>query len=75
MDMQRYKKKMSIILRQCTLEDFDVLHDLSIRTYYETFADMNTAEDMEAYLIQAFEISKLRNELFRGINKTGRYLL
>ena len=50
-------------LRKCTSEDFDTLRELSIRTYYETFAHLNTPEDMQAYLDEAFEISKLRGEL------------
>ena len=54
---------MKAILRKCTLEDFDTLRELSIRTYYETFAHLNTPEDMQAYLDEAFEVSKLRGEL------------
>lgn len=54
---------MNMILRQCEIEDFDVLREFSIRTYYETFAQMNTSEDMEAYLKEAFNIDKLRGEL------------
>ena len=54
---------MKAILRKCTMDDFDVLRELSIRTYYETFAHLNTPEDMQAYLDEAFEINKLQNEL------------
>lgn len=54
---------MEQYLEKCTLEDFDLLRKLSIRTYYETFAHLNTAEDMQAYLDVAFENNKLRNEL------------
>lgn len=54
---------MNIILRQCTLDNFDVLRQLSIRTYYETFTHLNTAEDMEAYLKDAFNVDKLCSEL------------
>jgi diamine N-acetyltransferase len=54
---------MNIILRKCTLDDFDVLRELSIRTYYETFTHLNTAEDMEEYLKDAFNVDKLRSEL------------
>ena len=55
--------KMSTVLRKCTTEDLDLLRELSIRTYYETFAHLNTPEDMQAYLDEAFEINKLRREL------------
>ena len=54
---------MSMILRSCTSEDIDTLRALSIKTYYETFAHLNTPEDMQAYLDEAFEINKLCHEL------------
>ena len=54
---------MEKYLRKCTIEDFDVLRELSIRTYYETFGHLNTPEDMQEYLDEAFEIDKLRGEL------------
>ena len=54
---------MEKYIRKCTLNDFECLRELSIRTYYETFAHLNTPEDMQTYLDEAFEISKLRNEL------------
>ncbi|MBE6022595.1 MAG: GNAT family N-acetyltransferase [Cellulosilyticum sp.] len=54
---------MNILLRKCTLEDLDVLRELSIRTFYETFAHHNTMENMNAYLKYAFDVEKLSNEL------------
>ena len=54
---------MSLFLRSCTSGDIDALRELSIKTYYETFAYLNTPEDMQAYLDEAFEITKLRHEL------------
>ena len=54
---------MESYLRKCTVDDFDVLRELSIWTYYETFAYLNNPEDMQAYLDEAFEINKLWNEL------------
>ena len=57
------RKTMEKYLRKCTMKDFDTLRELSIRTYYETFAHLNTPEDMQAYLDEAFEVSKLRGEL------------
>ena len=54
---------MSIALRKCTIRDFDVLRELSIKTYYETFAHLNTPEDMAAYLEDAFNVDKLMAEL------------
>ena len=54
---------MNKFLRKCTTEDFGVLRELSIRTYYETFAHLNTEEDMDAYLQDAFNVDKLSKEL------------
>ena len=54
---------MNCYLKQCTISDFDVLRELSIRTYYETFAHLNTPEDMAAYLEDAFNVEKLGKEL------------
>lgn len=54
---------MNIKLRPCTLNDADILRKMSIETYYETFAPMNTSENMEAYLNRAFDMNKLRREL------------
>lgn len=53
---------MTAILRKCKTEDFDTLRELSIRTYYETFAHLNTAEDMAAYLEDAFNVERLTKE-------------
>ena len=37
-------------IKQCTLQDVDSLRRISIETFYQTFADTNTAENMTAYL-------------------------
>ena len=36
---------MKKYLRKCTMDDFNVLRELDIGTYYETFAHLNTKED------------------------------
>lgn len=53
---------MKIQFTKCTTEDLDLLRDFSIRTYHETFAALNTPENMQAYLDEAFEVNKLRSE-------------
>ena len=42
-----------IILKKCTEEDADILRSLLAETFSDTFASMNTPEDMELYLNQA----------------------
>lgn len=43
-------------------EDLDVLKELSERTFTETFASMNTAANMRAYLANEFATEKLERE-------------
>lgn len=54
---------MDLSLKQCRMEDIDELRTLSIQTFYETFAALNTPEDMEEYLNRAFDREKLRKEI------------
>ena len=54
---------MNCYLKQCVTKDFDTLRELSIKTYYETFAHLNTKDDMDAYLEDAFNVEKLTKQL------------
>ena len=54
---------MSIVFRKCTCSDLTELKDFSRKTYFETFSDMNTPENMAAYLDKAFDEERLRFEL------------
>lgn len=54
---------MKLVFRLCVPEDINVLRELSKRTYFETFAAMNTPENMEAYLQEAFAAEKIRAEM------------
>ena len=49
------------------------LRNLSINTFYETFAPMNTAEDMENYLATSFDEAKFRKTRLQ--KKRSSYLL
>lgn len=64
---------MKFTFRQCTPDDAHTLHDISCRTYYESFAHMNTPSNMEAYLETAFDINKLRGE-FSDSNSLFHFL-
>ena len=64
---------MTTVLRKCVLEDFHALRELSIRTYYETFAHLNTSEDMTAYLEDAFNAERLMKE-FNDLNSAFFFL-
>lgn len=45
------------------MEDLLTLREFSYKTYNDTFRHMNTPSNMKAYLEQAFDSNKLRNEL------------
>ena len=51
------------LIKKCTLQDLDNLRKISIETFYQTFADSNTAENMQAYLQSAYNEEKLYREL------------
>jgi len=54
---------MKTNIRECVMEDLFTLHEISYKTYNDTFSSMNTPSNMKAYLEQAFDIKKLRQEL------------
>ena len=54
---------MNNVIRKCTPEDLDELRKISEITYRDTFAGLNTEENMKAYLDKAFNGDKLRSEL------------
>ena len=37
---------MAVSFRECTLEDLEILQAFSRRLFFETFADMNTPENL-----------------------------
>lgn len=54
---------MAISLKKCTLEDSHILKEISSETFYETFNQQNSPENMNAYLEKAFNIRQLEKEL------------
>ena len=54
--------RMITLFRQCTIDDLDILPSFSRQRYFETFADMNTPDNMTAYLDEAFALEKIRAE-------------
>ena len=62
---------MELQFRRCTAVDLCVLRNLSIKTYLDTFGEMNTPSNMKSYLDEAYSEYKLSNELE---NKNSDYL-
>ena len=54
---------MTIKIKKCNREDLQVLQDISIETFNDTFKDQNSSENMKAYLERAFNLKQLEKEL------------
>ena len=50
-------------LVKATLDDVDILVKVSVKTFRDTFAEVNTKEDMKIYLAKAFSRDQLIKEL------------
>ena len=49
--------------RKATLDDVQLLIDLGIRTFYDTFASSNTKKDMDMYIDKSFNVAQVTSEL------------
>ncbi|WP_416722712.1 GNAT family N-acetyltransferase [Bacillus stercoris] len=54
---------MSVNNKKCSREDLQILQQLSIETFNDTFKDQNSPENMKAYLKRAFNTKQLEKEL------------
>jgi diamine N-acetyltransferase len=54
---------MRLIVRRALPEDAAALAELAARTFYDTFADSNSAEDMEAFLTSTYSEAIQRAEI------------
>lgn len=52
-----------IVIRKVTLEDLNLLQEIGRKTFFETFSESNTKENMIKYLEDGFSIEKLTEEL------------
>lgn len=50
-------------VRRIGKEDLDVLLEVSIQTFTETFAEVNSEQDMQKYLDENLNLEKLKSEL------------
>ncbi len=55
--------KMTEKITKCNLEDLQVLREISIETFNDTFSNQNSADNMKAYLDRAFTSTQLEQEL------------
>jgi diamine N-acetyltransferase len=54
---------MNIIIREATVEDAELIADLSRQTFYETFAADNRKEDMDKFMNEQFTKEALIEEV------------
>ncbi|NIK72105.1 MULTISPECIES: N-acetyltransferase [unclassified Paenibacillus] len=53
---------MTVTIHKCDREDLPLLQQISIETFYDTFKDQNSPDQMKAYLERAFNAEKLEEE-------------
>ncbi|PTT40475.1 GNAT family N-acetyltransferase [Chryseobacterium sp. HMWF028] len=53
----------SIIINKASAEDVEIVQNLGIQTFSETFAEDNTEEAMKKYLEESFTSEKIKSEL------------
>lgn len=54
---------MDFSIKQCTLNDLSILQKISYDTFYETYNEHNTPENMQTYIEKAFNLEQLSSEL------------
>lgn len=54
---------MSVQLVQATINDLEIVRQIGIDTFYESFASANTEENMAHYLKTGFSLEKVTSEL------------
>jgi diamine N-acetyltransferase len=52
-----------VAIKQVKISDVDVLRQVAIKTYIDTFAPYNTQENMDAYLLEAYNPDRMKKEL------------
>lgn len=53
----------SIIISKSGEKDLEIVQNLGIQTFTETFAEDNTEESMKKYLDESFNTEKIKSEL------------
>lgn len=58
-----------LLIKQCGLEDIEKIKYVGEKTFYETFSDQNTEEDMHNYLKENFSYEQIESEMKNGESK------
>ncbi|AIQ18480.1 GNAT family acetyltransferase [Paenibacillus sp. FSL H7-0357] len=54
---------MSVIIKKCSREDLQILQQISVETFNDTFKQQNSPKNMKTYLEKAFTYKQLEKEL------------
>ncbi|MBA9029016.1 GNAT family N-acetyltransferase [Peribacillus huizhouensis] len=54
---------MTVKIKKCNRDDLQILQEISIETFNDTFKNQNSPENMKAYLERAFNSNQLEKEL------------
>lgn len=57
-----------IYIRNVNLDDYEELIRISKTTFFDTFAEYNTKEDMDLYISENYNVSKIREEISDPFN-------
>lgn len=52
-----------ITIKKATISDLEIIQEISIQTFTETFADVNSAENMKNYVHDNFNSAKVASEI------------
>ena len=55
--------RMDLALRRCTIDDMDIVRELSIRTFYDTYAELNTPENIRICIEESFNVGTMTRVL------------
>ena len=59
----------NFVIKECSLEDIENVKYISEKTFYETFSEDNTEENMENYLKENFSYDKMTSEISNTYSK------
>ena len=54
---------MDLALRKCTTDDLEMVRDISIRTFYNTYAELNTPENIRLCIEESFNVKEMTRVL------------
>jgi GNAT superfamily N-acetyltransferase len=63
MQSARRINEAAVVFRHAVSDDAETLLEFAARTYYETFSPLNTPENMQEYMANAFTLPQFKAEL------------